>query len=200
MGTRTLTLVRHGHYGPEDAGALTALGCEQAAKTGEYLQRFTFDVVISSTLKRARQTAAIIVGANARSNSRPDARPDEAGDEPRSAGALRVRPASVLREGMYSRIEGYEVPADEQAEDRARADAAWQKYFRTSRRDRSELIVCHGNLIRYLLCRALDVPVERWVRMTTNHCGITRVLIRDTGAVRVVSYNETSHLPLALVT
>jgi hypothetical protein len=36
--------------------------------------------------------------------------------------------------------------------------------------------------------------------MNSNHCALTRVLIRDTGAVRVVSYNETAHLPSRLVT
>jgi hypothetical protein len=50
------------------------------------------------------------------------------------------------------------------------------------------------------MCRALHTPVSKWLRMTTSHCGLTRVIVRDTGAVRVVSYNETSHLPAKLVT
>ena len=66
--------------------------------------------------------------------------------------------------------------------------------------DRFEIVVCHGNLIRYLVCKALEVSPLRWTRMNSNHCALTRVLIRDTGAVRVVSYNETAHLPTRLIT
>lgn len=183
MGTRTLLLVRHGHYSLEDGGKLTELGREQAQLTGKWIfghlagQRV--DALWSSTLPRARETAAIIGGSLARS---------------------KVRPVGTLREGMYSKVKGYDVPPSERQEDRARADTAYERFFRTSRSDRLEIVVCHGNLIRYLVCRAMEVPVVRWTRMNSNHCGVTRILVRDTGAVRVVSYNETAHLPPKLVT
>lgn len=180
MGTRTLVLLRHGQYDTADGGRLTALGREQARASTRYLRAFAFDAIWSSTLVRAKETASIVAG------ELPD--------------AGRVRITGLLREGMYTKVEGYEVPASERREDRSRADAAYVKFFRPSRTERVELVVCHGNLIRYLLCRALHAPVSKWLRMITNHCGISRVLIRDTGAVRVVSYNETSHLPPKLVT
>ena len=179
MGTRTLVFLRHGQYDAESRGELTALGREQARLTANYLEGFRFDPVWSSTLPRARETAEIVAT---------------------ELGGLRVRHSSLLREGLYTKVEGYEVPASERREDRARADAAYAKIVRTSRADRTELVVCHGNLIRYLMCRALHTPVAKWLRMTTSHCGLTRVIVRDTGAVRVVSYNETSHLPMMLVT
>ena len=183
MGTRTLLLVRHGQYGHEDGGQLTQLGREQALVTGQWIfgnlggQRV--DALWSSTLPRARETASIIA------QSLPHAK---------------VRSIGVLREGMYSKVKGYEVPPSERQEDRDRADAAYGRLFRTSRSDRLEIVVCHGNLIRYLVCRAIDVPVARWTRMNSNHCSMTRILVRDTGAVRVVSYNETAHLPSNMVT
>jgi serine/threonine-protein phosphatase PGAM5 len=180
VGTRTIVLLRHGQYDFEAAGSLTAVGREQARASGRHLSRMPFDAIWSSTLARAKETALIVAKQLSRHAS--------------------VRHSALLREGMFSRIEGYEVPADEQREDRARADLAWSKFFRTSRPDRTELLVCHGNLIRYFICRSLDVRVARWTRMTTNHCGVTRILVRDTGAVRVVSYNETGHLPSKLVT
>ena len=179
MGTRTLVFLRHGQYDAESRGELTALGREQARLTAKYLEGYSFDLVWSSTLPRARETAEIVTT---------------------ELGGLRVRHTSLLREGLYTKVEGYEVPASERREDRARADAAYAKLVRTSRADRTELVVCHGNLIRYLMCRALHTPVAKWLRMTTSHCGLTRVIVRDTGAVRVVSYNETSHLPMMLVT
>ena len=32
-----------------------------------------------------------------------------------------------------------------------------------------EIVVCHGNLIRYLVCRAMEIPVLRWTRMDGDH-------------------------------
>lgn len=175
--------MRHGQYATDDGGKLTELGREQALITGrwifEHLNGTRIHALWSSTLPRARETAEIIA---------------------RNVTRSKVRPVGVLREGMYSKVKGYDVPASERQEDRARADDAFSRFFRTSRADRLEIIVCHGNLIRYLVCRALHVPVLRWTRMNSNHCGMTRILIRDTGAVRVVSYNETAHLPVRMVT
>jgi serine/threonine-protein phosphatase PGAM5 len=179
VASRTLVFLRHGQYDAESRGQLTALGCEQARLTAKYLEAFRFDLVWSSPLLRARETADIVAG---------------------HLGGMRVRRTGLLREGLYTKVEGYDVPASERRDDRARADAAYAKIVRTSRSERTELVVCHGNLIRYLICRALHTPIAKWLRMTTSHCGLTRVVVRDTGAVRVMSYNETSHLPMQLVT
>jgi serine/threonine-protein phosphatase PGAM5 len=183
MGTRTLLLVRHGQYAPDSGGRLTDVGQEQARQTGAWLathlEGTRVDALWSSTLPRARETAGLIA--------------------PR-LGSPKVRAVGVLREGMYSKIKGYEVPASEREEDRTRADAAYRRFFKTTRADRLEIVVCHGNLIRYLVCRALHVSVLRWTRMNSNHCATTRILVRDTGAVRVVTYNETAYLPPKLVT
>ena len=189
MGTRSLIFVRHGQYSVDDGGRLTDLGREQARLTGswlaQHLDETNVDSMWSSTLPRARETASIIAR-------------DFLGKK--TTAQSKVRPTSVLCEGMYSKVKGYDIPAEERQADRLRADAAYTRFFKTSRTDRLELVVCHGNLIRYLVCRAIDVPVARWTRMNSNHCAITRMLIRDTGAVRVVSYNETAHLPTKLVT
>lgn len=178
MGTRTIVLLRHGHYDPDDGGRLTPIGREQARFAGIHLASFRFDAVWSSTLPRARETADIVSGGL----------------------SLAPRHSSLLREGIYTKVEGYHVTAAERRDDCQRADAAYAKFFRKSRTERTELLVCHGNLIRYFMCRALHAPVLRWLRMTTTHCGISRVIIRDTGAVRVVSYNESAHLPAKLLT
>ncbi len=183
MGTRTLLLVRHGQYEPDGGGKLTPLGREQALVTGRWLLEQNGSpknlALWSSTLPRARESAELIA------YSFPTAR---------------IRAVGVLREGMYSKIKGYDTPADERKVDRERANAAYSRFFRTSRADRLEVVVCHGNLIRYLVCRVLHVPVVRWTRMNSNHCGVTRILVRDTGAIRMVTYNETAHLPTKLVT
>jgi serine/threonine-protein phosphatase PGAM5 len=178
VSSRTLLLLRHGQYEPDNGGALTEVGREQARTSAKFLAEHRFDAIWASTLPRAKETAEIVA----------------------SVVGGRVRTTHVLKEGMYTKVEGYEVPAKERREDCARADSAYLKFFRTSRTERKELLVCHGNLIRYFMCRALRTPVAKWTRMTTSHCGLTRIVIRDSGAVRVVSYNETAHLPTMLVT
>lgn len=179
MGSRLLVLLRHGQYDAEDRGQLTPLGREQARLAAKYLQSLRIDAMWASTLPRAKETADIVA---------------------ETLTHLRPKHTRLLREGLYTKVEGYVVPADERREDRERADAAYAKFFRPSRSDRTELLVCHGNLIRYLLCRAMHTPIAKWLRMTTNHCALSRIVVRDTGAVRVVSYNETAHLPIGLVT
>jgi serine/threonine-protein phosphatase PGAM5 len=181
VGTRTLVLVRHGQYEADGGGWLTPLGRDQAELTSAWLasRHPKVDAIWSSTLPRARETAAIVRA---------------------SFPKVRLREAAVLREGLYSKVRGYDVSAEERASDRARADRAWSRFFRVSRTDRVELVVCHGNLIRYLVCRALEVPTLRWTRMNSHHCAITTILVRDSKAVRVVSYNETAHLPVSRVT
>lgn len=179
LGTRTLVFLRHGQYDAESGGLLTPLGCEQARLTAKYLEPVRFDAVWASTLPRAKQTADIVA---------------------RHLGGMRVRHTGILREGIYTKVEGYDIPAAERRADRARADAAYAKIVRISRSERTELVVCHGNLIRYIMCRALHTPILEWLRMTTSHCGLSRILVRDTGSVRVMSYNETAHLPPKLVT
>ena len=78
MGTRTLVFLRHGQYDAESRGELTALGREQARVTASYLEAFRFDLVWSSTLPRARETADIVAT---------------------HLGGMRVRHTALLREG-----------------------------------------------------------------------------------------------------
>lgn len=47
-----------------------------------------------------------------------------------------------------------------------------------------EIIVCHANVIRYFLCRALQIPPEAWLRLCTFNCSLTYLTIRPTGTVR----------------
>ncbi len=46
-----------------------------------------------------------------------------------------------------------------------------------------EIIVCHANVIRYFLCRALQIPPEAWLRLCTFNCSLTYLTVRPTGTV-----------------
>lgn len=58
-----------------------------------------------------------------------------------------------------------------------------------------EIIVCHANVIRYFMCRALQLPPEAWLRMCTFNCSLNYLTIRPTGSVSVRMLGDIGHLP-----
>src|SRR4029078_10415136 len=62
-------------------------------------------------------------------------------------------------------------------------------------RDRAEAIVAHGNVIRYLTCRALGVPTGSWRAFGITHTGVTVIQVLPDGTRKVISYNDAGHLP-----
>jgi len=81
-------------------------------------------------------------------------------------------------------------------QDRQRAEVAYRKYFKIAKRnDRHDVIVCHGNLIRYFITRILNAAPDSWMRMDLCNCGITQVLIQPDGDMALLCHNDWSHLP-----
>jgi serine/threonine-protein phosphatase PGAM5 len=82
---------------------------------------------------------------------------------------------------------------------RQRMDRAFERFVRPSRTDRSELIVAHGNIIRYLIRRSLDDAAHRWWQLDILQCGLS--IIRVTKQRRVlVGFNDAGHLPMNIQT
>ena len=60
-----------------------------------------------------------------------------------------------------------------------------------------KVIVCHMNVIRYFVCRALQLPPEAWLRMGGYNCAISHLQIRGgSGIVSLVSFGDHGHLSL----
>lgn len=175
---RVLLMVRHGQYDMREGSELrlTDMGRAQADHVGRSLAKERIDAFHASSLIRARETAELV-----RKHVRMD-----------------FTVSDLLCEGFPSRAKGY--PTDTIATDRLRFDEAYALFMGKPLESSTELLVCHGNIIRYFVCRALSIPVSRWLRFATNHTGVTRLVVRDDGACGVVSYNETAHLPPELVT
>lgn len=57
-----------------------------------------------------------------------------------------------------------------------------------------EIIVCHANVIRYFLCRALQIPPETWLRLCTFNCSLTYLTVRPTGTVSCRMLGDIGHL------
>jgi serine/threonine-protein phosphatase PGAM5 len=185
MGTRMLILVRHGQYYGDEThsryGALTSVGREQARRTARRLADFPVDVVHVSTMPRAIETARLIRHRR---------------------GRVPVRPSHLLREGIPMWAPG--LTSQHRANmirTRKRIDRAFAKYFRPTRGpDRCEVLVCHGNITRYLLRLAIGDPPSRWWRYWPLHCSLSMVLVPPDRTNRIVCINDVGHLPRRLQT
>jgi serine/threonine-protein phosphatase PGAM5 len=91
--------------------------------------------------------------------------------------------------------------ADEEAACAERLEKVFARYFQPSPdRNTTVVLVCHGNVIRYLWSRALQVDPGIWQRYRTSNCNVTEVRINPDGSMRGVSYNDVGHLPPELRT
>ncbi|XP_003746008.1 serine/threonine-protein phosphatase PGAM5, mitochondrial [Galendromus occidentalis] len=192
--SRHLYLVRHGQYHskakrPEDK-KLTELGRKQAEFTGQRLRQLnlTFDKVYVSTMARAKETGSIIV------SSLPEDR------------VKSVELSDLLPEGSPVPPEppsGYH-PASKYSEDGARIEAAFRKFFHRADPSQREhehiLLVCHANVIRYFVCRALQIPEEAWLRFSLKNGSITHLEIRPSGRVVARGIGDAGFMPLDMIT
>ena len=128
--SRVILLIRHGDYKKweeEDNQTLTPCGRQQAKNTGASVHNIpelpTVTNITASTMVRAKETAEII------GKEFPN---------------LAIDLDSILKEGN----------PDEKMH-RNRFEAVFKKYFvpASSTTKETNIIVCHGNLIRYLICR-----------------------------------------------
>jgi len=207
MTNRVLYLVRHGEH---DGGALTEAGERQARLTGQRLRDVPFAAIHHSPSGRAVQTAKLI----AESLAGVPLHPSELLRECVPAMPARSLLSPEQREFFDS------MPADRLASGPAQAAAAVERYagmaveryagvaggryaavagerYAGMAGGRCELVVSHGNLINWFVCRALDAPDHAWLRMLDYHCAIT-VIMYFPDRVKLVSYNDVGHLPAQL--
>jgi serine/threonine-protein phosphatase PGAM5 len=190
-GIRTIILIRHGVYDendPRDAEigkALLPEGREQARNTGARLAGWPggIDVLRTSTMTRARETAEIIAHALPGITPVPDRNLREC-EPPGNSG----RSMAGIEPG----------DADSCA---ARLDGDLARYFRPSPdRDSTEVLVCHGNVIRWLTCRALGADPKLWLAMSPANCSLTVIQVRANGTFKITAMGDRGHLPVALQT
>ncbi len=183
---RTIVLVRHGHYVADPAvdekpgPGLSPLGVAQARLAGARLAGMgvRFDSLQVSPLQRARDTAATI------SLDLPG----------RGFGVLAdleectppTRRADIMAKGAPESF----------AACKAQLDRLFVEHFRVAEGvDRTDLFVCHGNVIRYLVTRALGVDPMAWLEMSPGHASITRIRVEADGRFKLIGLGDTGHLP-----
>lgn len=161
-------------------GGLTPLGRKQAQKVGERLKQYKITSVHVSTMLRAQETAQLIV-------------------EALDAG-LKYQSTDLLIEGIpglpKSMQKEKKLDVSEVRKTKARMDQAFERYF-TPYKVKGEkhiALVCHGNLIRYLVTKVLDMDTKKWINFDIVQCSLTTVSIAEDGRMKVVTFGEVGHI------
>lgn len=187
---RTIILVRHGNY-VADANdsspgpGLSPIGVAQARLVAARLAGMPgkFDAIYSSPMTRANETARLI------------------------AAELPGLPVEVLPdlEECTPKTRRAEVTQREKPEEMAacaaRLDRVFAARFVPARGgERRELMVCHGNVTRYLVTRVLGVDTESWLEMSVGHASITQIRVEPDGRFKINSVGDIGHIPPNLQT
>ncbi len=189
--SRTLYLIRHGFYDyhdksdPEVGKALLPLGIAQARLVGNRLRSLPvhFSIIYSSTFTRARETALVIH---------------------QELDSLEVIESKLLsectpptwREDVVADYDRAELMACQE-----QLEVAFAKFFLPSLGEaRHEVLVCHGNVIRYFVTRVLDVDPLSWLGMSIGNCSLTVVRVNSDGTMKLLLFGDVGHIPPNLQT
>jgi serine/threonine-protein phosphatase PGAM5 len=75
--------------------------------------------------------------------------------------------------------------------------AAWAKYVTpTPDADTHDLLVCHGNVIRWMVAKAMGSDSRTWTHMDIANASLTVISVRPDGTVRLVMYSDVGHMPV----
>jgi Fructose-2,6-bisphosphatase len=182
---RTIILVRHGAYVPDandssPGPGLSPIGIAQAKLVAARLAGMPgkFDAIFSSPMTRAYETGKVI------------------------AAELPGTPLEVLPwlAECTPATRRKEMIAGEKPEAMsacaARLDALFAQRFVPARgAERRELFVCHGNVTRYLVTRALGVDPQAWLEMSVGNASLTVIRVEPDGRFKVISVGDIGHIP-----
>jgi len=190
--SRNIILIRHGQYNL--AGAtdiekyLTPLGVKQATLTGQRLAELSlpYTHIVRSRMTRAVETADLI------HKFLPEVPLLPMDSLLNEGGPIAPEPRSSWHPEYHYEVDG------------ARIEAAFRNYFHRAdpkqKEDSYEIVVCHSNVIRYFLMRALQLPPEAWLRLSLRHASTSWLVIRPNGRVHCREIGESGHLPPEMLT
>lgn len=198
---RRVFLMRHGHYERtgdlgDMAWELSPLGRRQAVRVGRRLARVVdsasgrFEGVYASPWPRATQSAQIAGREMDLDNIRIKRYLHElvplVDPERPEFKAFPIGLEATSAEGRMFVEQQIEKIRD--------------RFFKPPTRRSFVLVFAHGNLIRYLVARTLQLPYEAWAMMDIAHASITELRVYANGFEALISFNETGHLPPSMVT
>jgi serine/threonine-protein phosphatase PGAM5 len=186
MAIKMILLLRHGQYKNKPSEQLTALGRKQAALAGKRLKGMKIHKIHFSTMPRAKETAEIVIKNMGYKK------------KPHSSEFLRECVPGFPKK--FRKKHGF-TDVKKLKKDKLQADRGYRDVFTFSKSRRTELVVCHGNIIRYFLCKALGIDTDSWRRLDIKQCGLTVIqLDSKTRMAKIISHNDVGHIPLKMQT
>lgn len=195
---RRLTLIRHGltewnrqrRFQGQADPPLTEAGRKQARRLARLLSRYAqVDAVVSSPLRRARETAELAFPGREVATDARLMELDFGRFEGRTAAENAQDPAWAE---WAADAFGRRTPGGESYEDLRTRAVAW---FCELPADVGEVaVVTHSGVIQMLLSHVLGIERPRWrKRIYVRHSSVTRILFAEEGTV-VERVNDTRHL------
>ena len=186
MSLRTIYFVRNANYTRDmgqPQGSLTPLGQHQANLTAQRIAELACTSVICSTYRQMIETS--------RSLAIPNGLPIQESPLLRQYDAFAFEDGTLSRKQFMGAIESQKtqllqvsqtflVPAGETTD--------------------CQLIVCHGNIIRDLICTALGINPSNWANRILRHCSLSVITMDGKGRANLVMFDDISHLPTSLLT
>ena len=222
-----IILVRHGQYckgSTDEERKLTEKGRQQAVDTGKRLQVLLKETneypgvrhVYYSTMARATETAQLML-------------PYIKGDSTKVEPCSMIREGACYRPVPPISRERWPVNDEDFFVDGKRIEAAFTAHVhRPNAVDTDEsksdaknengnenvnpykssykggsyttVLVCHGNVIRYFVARALQLDPEIWLRMAVNNASYTVLDVHSDGHVSLRALGNDGHLSADMIT
>ncbi len=193
MGVRVIYLIRNGQYDrdaldPVDelSAPLTDIGRQQAQLTGRALSHLPIRYALFSPYQQMFETMELITAP---------------------LGDIERQETHLLRQyDSLSQVPGSTLHPDIvrhlAASQKRQLEDAFTTFFSPVEApiELHGLLICHANIIRDLICRAIGVSPESWAHMMINHCGISTVAILEDSSAELVGFNDVKHLPEELRT
>lgn len=157
-------------------GGLTSLGRKQADFTGRRLLEDGMDELFHSPMERSRESARIIRHLFPK---------------------VPVHVTHALAEISPPWPDSYQCACPHREEEISdQLSRLMERFFHSARdHQRRECFVSHGNLIRCLICRAMGIPRENWLRIQLDHGSLTVFEVTANHEVLLHTLNDTGHIP-----
>ena len=192
-----VVLLRHAHStanlkgvlaGRDNRVSLSPRGKQEAIELANYLEGIEFDAILSSPLRRCRETIAPLLEKTSQKVSYLGELIEmEYGD-------WSGRPlAGLAKEGLWKSIQNrpstVRFPSGESfSEMSLRANQAVLDQAEGRRRI---LIVSHGDVIKSIVAFHLGMPLDSFQRISIDPASLSRVMVPNS---QIISLNATSHI------
>lgn len=194
-----LYLIRHGQTAWNHAQRfqghidtpLNEVGRQQAKALARRLSNQSFDMIYSSDMLRATETASMICGLNFQSDVR--LRELKFGDwEGLTYSEIKEKDPGTLqawKDNFYDNA----PPNGETLSDLARRTRSFLDDLLKCHKDKTIMVVAHGGVLQVLICLALNIPPMMYWQFHLSPASLSETSFYPEGAILNL-LNDTSHL------